>query len=214
MLLVVDQSMIRGGLKHLFELHSRYVVVGETADPVAGAELAARHDPDVVLVDLRLPENGGTAWMETLQRESRATIVKVLGTHAERGDVQRALEAGANAVLAQEGDPSELFLSIDAVVRGCHYVSPHLGVALLRPAARGGTDEEQDADLEVVLEPLELEVLRRLALGRNADEIARELDRERAEVLELCELVRGKTGVESSAEMMRLALRLGLFPML
>lgn len=120
--IVDDHAILRNSLRSLLEGQPDMVVCGEAATAQAAAEQAARAEPDVVLVDVSLPDMSGIDLVRALRREHSELVMAMLSGHAERSYVKHALAAGANGYIVK-GDSVELVKAVRALSRGERFVS-------------------------------------------------------------------------------------------
>ncbi|MEU5920276.1 response regulator transcription factor [Streptomyces sp. NPDC047141] len=142
LLIVDDHPVVRDGLRGMFAAEgSGFRVLGEAPDGVRGVALALELDPDVVLMDLRMPGGGGVdAIAELAQRGARARVL-VLTTYDTDTDTLPAIEAGATGYLLKDAPREELFAAVRAAAEGRTVLSPavasRLVTAVRTPAAAG-----------------------------------------------------------------------------
>ncbi|MFJ1754236.1 response regulator [Kitasatospora sp. NPDC088134] len=169
-LLVDDHQVVRRGLRTFLEVQDDIEVVGEAADGAEAVDRAADLDPDVVLMDLKMPRVDGIEALRLLRERGSAAKVLIVTSFTEQRTVVPALRAGAAGYVYKDVDPEALAGAIRSVHAGHVLLQPELAAALLAedvpagPQGRGGslTDRER-------------EVLSHLADGRSNREIARAL---------------------------------------
>ncbi|MGO1226380.1 response regulator [Brachybacterium sp. AOP42-C2-15] len=175
-LVVDDQSMIRGGFEALLNAQDGIEVVG-TADDGAGiTDVVARTRPDVVLMDIRMPHVGGLeATREVLGMPGTPPKIIMLTTFDADEYVFAALRAGASGFLLKDSTPQELVHAVRVVAAGESLLAPRVTRALIADfVARPERPDGADASLSVLTER-ELDVLRLVARGMANREIAAEL---------------------------------------
>jgi NarL family two-component system response regulator LiaR len=166
-LIVDDHSVVRHGLKMFLALDSEIELVGEAANGVEAVRLARQLKPDVVLMDLLMPEMDGVAATEAIRRELPDTEVVALTSVLEDRAIFDAIRAGAIGYLLKDTEPDQLCEAIKAASAGQVQLSPQVAARLVR--------EVRSPDNPETLTERETEVLRALALGFSNKEIAAEL---------------------------------------
>jgi len=137
-LLVDDDPMVRTGLRLVLGGESTITIIGEAAEGTAALEQIARLDPDVVLLDIRMPGLDGLGVLERLARPGRDTArprVMVLTTYHTDHDVLTALGHGAAGFLLKDADPAEMVAAVLAVHRGDPVLSPAVTETVIAAAA-------------------------------------------------------------------------------
>jgi len=176
-LVVDDDALVRAGLALLLAGAADIEIVGEAADGSEVARAVAEHAPDVVLMDIRMPEMDGLAATEQLRSRDGAPEVIVLTTFEADDYVLRALRAGAGGFLLKDTPPVDIIRAIRAVAAG----EPMLSPTITRRLIGRVTDGEGDLRRRHARERLDLltererEVAVAIALGRSNAEIGREL---------------------------------------
>ncbi|HVL58064.1 MAG TPA: response regulator transcription factor [Burkholderiaceae bacterium] len=171
-LLVDDHAIVRDGLALLIDAQPDMEVVGQAGDGNEALERAERLAPDVVLLDVSMPELGGAPTAETLR--SRCPNVKILALtrHADQGYVRRMLAAGASGYVLKKTARDSLLQAIRIVAAGGTYIEPSLAGGLVeRALRRSNTALAHRRDLA----PREEEVLRLIAWGHSNKQIAGQL---------------------------------------
>ncbi|MEU2555995.1 response regulator [Streptomyces sp. NPDC014940] len=166
LLIVDDHPVVRDGLRGMFESAPGFTVLGEAADGVEAVARAASLDPDVILMDLRMPGGGGVDAIRTLTRGGARARVLVLTTYDTDSDTLPAIEAGATGYLLKDAPREELFGAVRAAARGRSVLSPAVASRLVSAVRAPGGEP---------LSAREREVLGLVARGTPNREIAREL---------------------------------------
>lgn len=161
-----DHPIVRAGLQGLLSSQPDFEVIGEASNGHEALELVRTHQPDVVLVDLRMPRLDGVGTTREIRRISPRTNVLILTTYETDADVLRAIEAGAIGYLLKEAPRDELFRAIRATAVGQSVLSPSVASRLVERSR--GTDDR-------ALSAREIEVLMHVAKGTSNKLIARDL---------------------------------------
>jgi DNA-binding NarL/FixJ family response regulator len=175
-LIVDDQALVRTGFRMILEAEPDIEVVGEAPDGAQAIEEALRLQPDVVLMDVRMPElDGIEATRRLLSNGANSTKVVMLTTFDMDEYVYDALRAGASGFLLKDVPPEQLIDGIRAVANGDALLAPSITRRLIEEFVRAApTRTEQPAGL-AELTSREVEVLRLIARGFSNAEIAKEL---------------------------------------
>jgi DNA-binding NarL/FixJ family response regulator len=171
-LLVDDDALVRAGLSMMLNGSDSLVIVGEAEDGDQVPAAVARHRPDVVLMDLRMPRVDGIAATRRLRAVPRAPEVIVLTTFDADENVLGALRAGASGFLLKDSPPAEIADAIRRVAAGDPILSPAVTRRLMRRAVVQENAREQARHQLATLSPRELEVVRAIADGQANAEIA------------------------------------------
>ena len=200
-LIVDDHAVVRSGLRRLLDAEPDIETVGEAPNADRAVFEALEGKPDVVLLDLMMPEKGGIEGMPALLQAVPDARVLVLSMQDDPRYVRAAFEAGASGYVLKEAADTEVVAAIRAVSVGERYVHPALGAKLVAADAEERRRAEQDP-----LSEREREVLRLLALGHTNQEIAAQLfisvrtaETHRAHIMQ-------KLSLSSRAELVRYAL--------
>jgi len=170
LLIVDDHPVVRDGLRGMFESAAQFHVLGEAANGVEAVARAEALDPDVILMDLRMPGGGGVdAIRELTGRGTRAKIL-VLTTYDTDSDTLPAIEAGATGYLLKDAPRDELFTAVRAAADGRTVLSPAVASRLVSAVRTPGSSPGNEP-----LSTREREVLTLVARGTSNREIAREL---------------------------------------
>jgi RNA polymerase sigma factor (sigma-70 family) len=171
-----DQALVRAGFRKILEGDDAIEVVGEAADGDEAIELARELDPDVVLMDIRMPTLDGIAATRTLaEKSNERPRVLMLTTFALEEYVYDALRAGASGFLLKDAPPEQLVAAVHVVSRGDALLDPAITKTVIAEFTRKpGSRRELAAKLDE-LTTREREVFRLVAAGLSNAEIAREL---------------------------------------
>ncbi len=170
-LLADDHKLIRAGLRLVVDQQPDLSVVGEADDGRQAVELAKSLKPDVVVMDIGMPNLNGIEAARQIRAIRPDAAVVMLSMHSDEGYVLRALGAGARAYLLKDSATTDLVQAIHAVVEGKSFFSPAVSKVLLqdymRKSRRSGAEDSYD-----LLSPREREVLQLVAEGKSNKEIA------------------------------------------
>ena len=206
-----DQRVVREGLTMLVGLIEGVEVVGTARNGAEAVEVAGRECPDVVLMDLRMPEMEGTEATRRIREMRSDTQVLVLTTYADDESLFPALQAGARGYLTKDASAEEIERAIRALVAGETHLDPQVQQRLVaaaidsQPASAAGAEAVPDD-----LTPREVEVLKLIAAGLSNSEIAEALVVSAATVKTHVNRVFFKTGARDRAQAVRYAYRHGL----
>ena len=166
LLIVDDHPVVRDGLREMFTADPRFEVLGEAANGNDALRQVGRLAPDVVLMDLRMPEMGGVEAIAALRAKAPTVRVLVLTTFDTDSDVLPAIEAGATGYLLKDAPRDELFRAVVAAANGQAVLSPAVATRLMGQMRQPASEP---------LSQRELEVLELIALGSTNREAARQL---------------------------------------
>jgi DNA-binding NarL/FixJ family response regulator len=202
-----DHTIVRTGIRHLLESEAGFEVVGEAGNGNEALTLAAELNPDVVLLDISMPDESGLEVAARLRAGPSAPRVLILSMHNNAEYVVESVRAGAHGYLLKDTAATELRNAIRAVCRGESYFSPPIA-SRLSAAVRGETDSHA-AGLDQ-LTGREREVLLGVARGRTNKEIAAELGISHRTVETHRESLMRKLQIRTVAELTRFALGAGI----
>jgi DNA-binding NarL/FixJ family response regulator len=220
-LLADDHDILRQGLKLLLEAQPDLHVVGEARTGRTALEQVAELQPDIVVLDISMPDMDGLEACQRIRGQYPGTQVLILTMHESEEYFLQALRMGAGGYLVKKAAPAELCAAVRTIKQGGAFLYPGLAKALIRaylsprgePGAENATQKESNAPatgMLDVLTPREMEVLKLVAEGYTNQEIANRLilsiktiQAHRANVME-------KLGLHDITHLVRFALRHGL----
>jgi DNA-binding NarL/FixJ family response regulator len=202
-----DHTLVRTGIRHVLEGEAGFEVVGEAANGAEAVTLAAALRPDVVLLDITMPDESGLEVADRLRRGSAPPRVLMLSMHNNAEYVLESVRAGAHGYLLKDAAATELRTAIRAVCRGESYFSPPVAGSLTA-AVRG--EHTAQSSLIAQLTGRERDVLEGIARGRTNKEIAAELGISHRTVETHRESLMRKLQIRTVAELTRLALAAGV----
>ncbi|MDF2509560.1 MAG: response regulator receiver protein [Microbacterium sp.] len=200
LLIADDHPVVRDGLRGMFAGDPRFDVVGEASDGAHAVELARALDPDVVLMDLRMPRLDGVSAIRRLRELGIAARVLVLTTFDTDSEVLPAVEAGATGYLLKDAPIDDLKRAVEASARGESVLSPTIATRLMHQVREPGSP----------ISDRELEVLSLIAQGRSNREVAAELFISEATVKTHLLHVYDKLGVNDRAAAVAVGFQRGL----
>lgn len=197
-LIADDHSVVRQGLATLIEQESDMTVVAQARDGNEAISLFREHQPDVTLMDLRMPNLDGVTAITTICTESRTAQIMVLTTYDGDEDIYRGLRAGAKGYLLKDTEPDELLNAIRIISRGQKHIPPAVGAKL---AERMSSPDLSDRELEVI---------RLMALGKSNHDISTDLNISESTVKFHINRILSKLGVSDRTQAVIVALKRGI----
>lgn len=201
-----DQTVVRDGLVTLLKLLPGIDVVAAASDGDEAVRLVAEHNPDVLLVDLRMPKCDGVEATRRVRTDHPGTEVVVLTTYSDDESVLSALRAGARGFLTKDADAESIGRALQAAAAGQSIVDAEVQRRLIEGAAAPKPADPADTGLT----PREIEVLRLIADGLSNTEIARHLVVSEATVKTHINHLFAKANLRDRAQAVAYAYRLGL----
>ncbi|MBU2548717.1 MAG: response regulator transcription factor [Proteobacteria bacterium] len=211
LILADDQNIMREGLRFLLEKESDFEVIAEGNTGRAAVEMAKKHKPDIVVIDITMPELNGIQAARRIIEECPGVGVIALSVHSERQYVEGMLQAGALGYLLKDCAGQDLADAIRAVVKGQTYLSPKIAGMVVEGFVNHLSGQIKQS--AAVLTNREREVLQLLAEGKVRKEIAsilgistRTVETHRRQIME-------KINARSNAELTKYAIREGITPL-
>lgn len=210
-LLIDDHALFRVGLEGLLERRG-IKVVAAVGEPRKGIALAEQHQPDVVLLDLRMPDLSGIELLQEFNRTFPDLPVVMLTTSSDEQDLAECLRNGARGYLLKDMEPDDLVVALHEIVGGKTIVAPGLTGVLANLVKQGSSGERRDQVVSPFsdLTPREMEILCHLSEGQSNKVIARNLNISDGTVKLHVKAVLRKLGVHSRVEAAVMAVEKGL----
>jgi two-component system response regulator NreC len=209
LLLVDDHEVVRSGLRMLLENEADLVIAGEASTGGQALEVVETLKPDVVIMDITLPDISGIEATRRIKELHPAVAIVALTIHEDQQYFFEMLQAGASGYVPKRAAPDDLITAIRAAHRGEPYIYPSLAKLLVGDfLSRSGEEGAKEAING--LTPRESEVLSLLAEGKTNDEIAGILTISVHTVARHRENLMGKLGLHSRSELVKYAIRKGL----
>lgn len=174
-LLADDHTVMRNGLRLLLERQSQLQVIGEASDGRQAVALSESANPDVVIMDIGMPNLNGIEATRQIVNRSPRTAVAILSMHSDESYVIRALKAGARAYLLKDSAEADLLAAVRALTEGKSFFSPAISKILVEDYMRQ-LESRGAEDTYELLTNREREILQLLAEGRTNKEVANMLN--------------------------------------
>jgi len=201
-LLVEDDNLLRIGLKSMLDLHGEYVVDRDVATGRDAIQSFEHNAPDIILLDLKLPDMPGTDVLKKIKESDPNSKVIILSAHNDNEMIYEALEHGADAYVLKGANPDEVFLAINYTLSDDLFISPRLARTVVRDYLFVNRQRKTLPPLQN-LTAREKEIARHIIDGKKSKEIAQVLfisvktvDKHRSNIL-------GKLGISSCNELRR-----------
>ena len=205
-LLADDHAMLREGLAMLIDAQGDMEVIGQAANGREAVQLAKTLNPDIVVMDVSMPELSGAEASEQIRDSCPEVRVMALTRHADQGYLRRLLQAGASGYVLKKSAADALINALRVVAGGGTYLEPTLAGAVVERALGSPGKVRQDRDMLTLREE---EVLRWIAWGRSNKEIAASLAISIKTVESYKASATQKLGLRSRSDIMRYALARG-----
>lgn len=206
-LLADDHRLVRAGLRALLNSLGGIEVVAEAGNGYEALELAERHQPDVVIMDVGMQGLNGLDAAARMTKMDPAPRVIMLSMHANEEYVRRSLLVGAAGYLLKGAEPAELEIALQAVMRGETYLTPAVSKQLIQNYLKG---EPIAADSLQDLTPRQREVLQLIAEGHSTKDIAHKLNLSVKTIETHRSEIMNRLDIHDVAGLVRYAIRTGL----
>jgi len=206
--LVDDHALVRQGFRRILEDDPELTVVGEASNGTDAIALVKKTDPDVVVMDMAMPEMSGLHATMEIIKQRPGTKVLILSMYSDEQYVRNALDAGAKGYILKSAIENDLTRAVKAVAAGEQYLAPELSSVLIRAIQTGSF--EKAADPYDRLTQREKQVLQLIAHGKSNQEIAVMLDLSVNTVAVHRANLMSALGVHKTAELVLFAVKKGL----
>lgn len=207
-LLIDDHTLFRSGLQELLQ-HRGIEVADAMGDGEEGIRMAACLEPDIILLDIRMPKMDGLTVLKRIRELKIDTPIAMLSTSREEWDVVRSLRYGAQGYLLKDMEPDDLVVALTDIINGKTVVAPELA-SVLAKVVQGDTQGSHGTVPFSELTPRESEILCHLAEGQSNKVIARELGISDGTVKLHVKAILRKLSVHSRVEAAVIAVEQGL----
>ena len=210
-IIIDDHPLFREGLKTIISRDDRFKVVGEAGSGHKGLEITKRLKPDLVIVDISLPDQSGIQLTRDLRRLFSETKILIVSMHSKIDYIAEAFQAGATGYVVKESASERLLQGLKSVVKGDYYLDSSVSHAVVENLMKSPLKAAKITDADYAsLTPREQEVMRFLAEGLSSKAVAEKLfispktvENHRANIM-------NKLGLHSTIELVRYAAKLGL----
>jgi DNA-binding NarL/FixJ family response regulator len=208
-LLADDHAVVRDGLRYLLDAQPDIRVIGDAASGLEAVRRTIESQPDVVVMDIAMPELNGIEATRRIVTECPAVRVVILSMHATAEHVYRALQAGARGYVLKASAGAEVVAAVRSVHAGQRYLTPHVSDLVvddyLRQRTAAGAADPLDR-----LSPREREILQLVAEGHTSADIAGRLSLSPKSVDTYRSRLMAKLGIDNLPDLTRFAIRHGL----
>ena len=210
-LIIDDHPLFREGLKTIIERESRFEVVGEAGNGREGLRMAKMLKPDLVVMDISLPDQSGIQLTREIRSLFSETRIIIVSMHSKIDYITEAFQAGATGYVVKESASERLVQGLESVSKGDYFLDSSVSYAVVENIMKSPTKEAKITNAVYgTLTPREQEVMRMLAEGLSSKEVSAKLfispktaENHRANIMR-------KLGLRSTMELIRYAAKLGL----
>lgn len=203
-LIADDHALIRKGLRQVIEADTDFEVIGEAADGAQALAVLAQHQPQVVILDVNMPEMGGFEVAQEIRKRKLDVAIIFLTMHKDKSFFNKAMDLGAKGYVLKDGALDEIVSAVSAVARGQAFISAQFSTYLLQRMDRIGLLAKQTPGLND-LTPTERRVLKLIAEYKTSKEIAEALHIHYRTVDNHRTNITNKLGLEGSHALLRFA---------
>ncbi len=204
-LLADDHAMMREGLRSILENELHLNVIAQAANGRAAVEFAKQHKPDLIIMDISMPDMNGIEATRQILQDVPGTKIIALSMHTDKRFVGEMLSAGASGYLLKQSATDELQQALETVLAGKTYISPEIAGVVVQEFVQMKKNAES-----VELTPKERQVLQLIAEGISTKEIASKLNLSIPTIDTHRQHIMAKLNIHSVAELTKYAIRTGL----
>jgi DNA-binding NarL/FixJ family response regulator len=205
--IIDDHPLVRQGLVQLINLRSGHTVIGEADTAARGLEIVRKEQPDLVIMDMSLPQSDGLELVKQIKSEFPRLPMLIISMHDERVYAERVLRAGARGYLMKKEPSEKVFQAIDNVLRGEIFVSDRVKQDMLEYSATGRRPFQDGGSPLDHLSDRELQVFQLLGNGIPTREIAQQLHLSVKTIECYRENLKVKMNLRSGAELVQRAIQ-------
>lgn len=210
-LIIDDHPLFREGLKAIIERDSKFEVVGEAGTGREGLRMVKKLKPDLVLVDISLPDQSGIELTREIRSLILDTRVMIVSMHSKIDYIAEAFQAGATGYVIKESASERLLHALEYVSRGEYFLDSSVSQEVVKKLMESPAREAKITNAAYgTLTPREQEVMRLLAEGLSAKQVAKKLFISPKTVENHRSNIMSKLGLHSTVELIRYAAKLGL----
>lgn len=210
-MIIDDHPLFREGLKAIIGRDARFEVVGEARDGREGISLTKKVRPDVVLMDISLPDRNGIELTREIRKLFPETRVMIISMHSKIEHIIEAFQAGANGYMVKDSASDNLLLGLRSIIESDYFLDSSVSAQVVKKLMGAPLKETKITDSAyAALTPREQEVMRLLAEGFYTKEVADKLFISPKTVENHRSNIMNKLGLHSTIELVRYAAKLGL----
>jgi len=210
-LIIDDHPLFREGLKAIIERDSKFEVVGEAGTGREGLRMVKKLKPDLVLVDISLPDQSGIELTREIRSLILDTRVMIVSMHSKIDYIAEAFQAGATGYVIKESASERLLHALEYVSRGEYFLDSSVSQEVVKKLMESPAREAKITNAAYgTLTPREQEIMRLLAEGLSAKQVAKKLFISPKTVENHRSNIMSKLGLHSTVELIRYAAKLGL----